>query len=180
MPNNIFLSGDDGSGKSTIIKNVIQELGLNSGGFIIKEIVEEERDWTECFLIDARVLCGNNQVPELDPENIVARRQGDETWHIRSSVYDKKGVELLARGFVSSDILVIDRLGEFELKANVFINKIEGLLDTPKPVLGAVNVKNNPFINNLMERRDCEFFVVSKESRERVYNEVLERVKDIL
>lgn len=210
MPYNIFLTGYRGAGKTTIIKKVIRELGLDPGGFITgKEVTEQGRVsfylLAACNLRD-RSAAGNplsvgggslsngsslsNRRDLQDTgenyykdwgkkmaENcFVSKKDKQSLWQVNNTAFNRFGVKLLEEGLRAGEIIIMDELGRFELKAYRFQKKVEEVLRSSKVVLGVIKYEWNPFLKRIWNRPDVEVIWVDRENREEVYRMVLDKV----
>ena len=164
MPNNIFLTGQPGAGKSTIIKNVVAELNIIPGGFIVNRKGERNCP-TGFFLINACKInslrgISKNYEERRDKRMIIfaSRKDCGDCWQINKEVFDKTGVELLEEG-KSKDIIIMDELGRFELDALRFRQKVIELLDAEIHVLGVIKDESNSFMDGIRNLNHIELLI---------------------
>ena len=156
---NLLITGRPGSGKSTVIENVLMKLkeaGLKAGGFITPEIrVNGKR---QGFKI-VNILTGE--------EAIMADRSNKGKYRIgRYSVYlnviDRYGVESLYQALENADIIVMDEIGKMELLSPRFRKAVSDALNSPKKVLGTIPLRSfDPFIVDIKRRVDCKILNIS-------------------
>lgn len=181
MPANIFLTGDIRSGKTTIIKKTITELGLDPGGFMVGR-KEKEGHWTEFFLVDARdfISAQKQGKKKINPkgEAVFARRDNPgSSVKIYPGAFDGIGVELIDRGLRERQIIIMDELGRFELEAVKFQNKVEEVLAAAKPVLGVIKKEKNPFLDRIRRREDVLMFEVDADNRDILCRIIMEKTR---
>lgn len=165
--NNIFLTGKSGSGKSTIIKKLIEQMNCSIGGFIENKIFEHNKTVFEiASLYDGlRGVIGETSVGK----NI----------RINPDIFETLGVKILSDSLKNSDVIVIDELGFFESSCKNFIISVNRALDCYKPVIGVLKKYDNEFLNSIKNRNDTYIIEVTKENRDAVFYEVLKQVKSI-
>jgi nucleoside-triphosphatase THEP1 len=74
------------------------------------------------------------------------------------------------------DIIVIDEIGKMELFSSSFKRFLEDCLDTQK-VLGTIMLKDTEYSKNIKERSDTDVFLLTRESRTTVKEEIIRRLK---
>ncbi len=176
MVKNLLLTGRPGSGKSTVIREVVNELssqGVKVGGLHCPEIrgplgrlgfkIVELATGEEKIL--ARV---GHAGPRVSRYGVDLTNLGEMS---------KKALEVLP----SVDVVVIDEIGPMEVMSPVFREFVLQALESPKPVLAAVHKKTEGgFIGGIKKRPDVAIFEVVSENRERLLVEVKERMKALL
>lgn len=92
-----------------------------------------------------------------------ARKGG---WDIHLEAFETVGVEAVRRGIRSRDLVVMDELGRFELRAYGFRQAVTDALNSPVPVIGVLKEDDNPFLNEIRNREDTEVLEVTEENRD--------------
>jgi len=181
MSNNIFLTGDIGAGKSTIIERIVKNSGLDIGGFLV-EMKGKKNNWNSFFLLPASYFKDKNldkfkNSLKSSEDDIIAKK-GDNFIMINKEVFDNYGLELLSN-YREKDIIIMDELGRFELKAKKFQNKVFEILKSEKLVLGVIKKEGNNFLNKAREILNDEIFLVTRENREEIYKMVKDRFTEL-
>jgi nucleoside-triphosphatase len=178
MPDNIFLTGSPQVGKTTIIKRVITEAGIDAGGFMVRREGQEYR-WKSFYLQDAAVYFENR---EVDSSTVVFayRDKLESPWEINIKAFNDFGVKLLNKAVLEKEIVIMDELGRFELEAEEFCKKVEDILGDSIPVFGVIKDEQNSFLDNIRERSDVKIYRVDLKNRDYIFNIVLQEIKDIL
>jgi len=161
----IFLTGKPGSGKSTVLMKVIENLkkkGLKIGGIITPEIrVEGKR-------IGFKVIDVHSK-----EEGILAsvdQKVGPRVGKYRVNLEDFERVALKALDFALNecDVICVDELGRMELFSEKFKRKIEEILRSSKPAIIVLH-------RNLTERygKYGKVIWVTVENRDKLPEEIL-------
>ncbi len=167
MNKHMFLQGEIGVGKSTIIKNSISSHMHDIGGFYSQRIyigekyvgfalkcVQEEEE----YKINRYV----NSLNEVD--NIFLYSDDNGRWKINNDVFLNYGISLLKKGYTSKKLILMDELGGVELKCIPFMREIFNLLDGNIPVLGVLKTESsitklqNKLSNSLNKDSPSEFY----------------------
>lgn len=128
----IFLTGEPGCGKSTVLMKVVDTLkhkGLKAGGFVTPDIRKNGR----------RI---GFKVVDIDSneEGILAsidRKTGPSVGKYRVNIFDFERVALKALDFAMKecDVICIDEIGKMELFSEKFRDKLGEILSTDKPLV---------------------------------------------
>ena len=161
-----LLSGEPGSGKTTIIKEVLSKVNKSAGGFYTEE--SRSQGVRQGFKIVA-----------LDGKNAVLAHTSVRSPH-RVSKYgvdtdsmDKVAVPALKQALQSKDIIVIDEIGKMELFSPSFEDAVIEALQSEKKVLGTIMLASHPWADKIKERPEVEVIQVTRFNRNEVTNKVL-------
>jgi nucleoside-triphosphatase len=153
---NLFLTGPKHIGKSTALFSALPELPVTLGGFRVDRVFEGRR--LRAFRI---VDLATSSAADIS----TARKGG---WDVHLEAFETVGVEAIRRGIRSADLVVMDELGRFELRAYGFRQAVTDALDSPVPVIGVLKEDDNPFLNEIRSREDTEVLEVTEENRDGV------------
>ena len=162
----ILLTGEPGSGKTTLIKEVITKAEKNAGGFYTEEI--RERGARKGFKIVT--LDGKEAV--LSHVDIKSTYRVSK-YGVDLGAIDELAVPAIEEATKSCDIVVIDEIGKMELYSSRFKEAVNEALDSGKKVLGTIMLASNPVANKIKERPDLVTILVSKTNRDQVRKELL-------
>lgn len=170
MVNNIFLTGDINVGKSTLIDQYIKEnkeIYKRISGFKTKELIRSNcllgyylED--QLFPREDYTLVGENKLFPKGRKNEGITR-----------AFNSRGVEILNHAINNeSDLVILDELGFFELKAEKFKDKVFELLDSNKSLLGVLKKKTNPFLDSIKIRQDVVVIEVTIDNRDKIIDKI--------
>lgn len=181
--NNYFLTGEKNSGKSSIIKKLLEEIDYYPAGYAVARELDPLSKKPLVFrLVPAlflKTMGTKNLVSDFGEENtltmshfdnIIASRESiDEDFKVFPEVFNNYGVELLR---LDVDIVIMDELGRFESGAGKFKEKVFSLLDSKKIVLGVLKAENNSFLNEIKKREDIKILELKDNNKEKVKEEI--------
>jgi nucleoside-triphosphatase len=158
---NIFLTGQKGVGKSTIVGRVLEDFISLSGGFLT---------W---YSGDRKAPDRCLYISDLNKKTArVAVRFQDNRPKPDASAFDEFGVELIRAG---GRFIIMDELGKFEAGCQRFREAVRGALDSQSPVLGVLQLNAQSWLQELSSRPDTEIIQVTKDNRDLLARELLER-----
>lgn len=166
VASNHFLVGRPGVGKTTLLLKVAQRLSaVRVGGFFTQEIREAgER-------MGFRVETFSGLAGTLAH---VCRQEGPRAgkYGVDVAAFERIGVAGLERAIKEADVILIDEIGRMELNSRRFQKAVLSALDSDKPVMATVMAHFDPFAEALKARADVQLVEVTKESRERLVEEL--------
>jgi len=173
---NILITGYPGVGKTTLVKQVIEELQLDPVGFYTEEIREEGKR------VGFRIKSLTPGLPRM--EGILARvgldgphRRGPYTINI--SDMEDVGARALEDALSCRGLILIDEIGNMEIVSKRFQESVIASLDSPRPVLGVIKYEPGPFVDRIRSRPDVEIIKLTREHYNKVKLVVLEMVKQL-
>lgn len=156
---NFLLTGDPGIGKTTIIKDVLENLNIDARGFVTAEIRSgKTRKGFQLITLD------NKQAA-------LAHVSKKSTYKVNNygvdiDVMTQLAVPSLHDALASGDLIVIDEIGKMECFSKEFRDTVVRCLESPKPVLGTIQTFASPFINLVTNRDDVIVIPVDLSNRE--------------
>ncbi len=158
---NIILTGPKHCGKSTLVRNVIENYDGRLSGFI-SEFDDRSSD-TRKLLI--RSINGAN--------NACAVTWSQSSYSVNYDVFDKFAPELID---LSSDLIVFDELGKFESSCNKLQNAVEQAFSSTTDVIAVLRLDAPAWINELKLRSDVMVINVNIENRDTLVSEIKELI----
>jgi len=139
-PCRIFLTGEPGSGKTTVVKRTADLLagrGFKVGGMTSKEI--RERGNRTGFSIEDSMT---------HEEGVLATVRSSGGPHVGRYVVNLQDLESVGAGAIqrateTADVILVDELGPMELNSQRFIESVEAALNSQKHVLGTIHKRSN-------------------------------------
>jgi nucleoside-triphosphatase len=161
-----LLSGEPGSGKTTIIKEVLSKVNKSAGGFYTEEIRSQgARQGFKIITLDGKsaVLAHTS----------VRSTHRVSKYGVDTDSIDKVAVPALKQAIQSKDIIVIDEIGKMELFSSSFKDAVIEALESGKKVLGTIMLASHPWADKIKARQDVEIIKVTRLNRNEVVNQVL-------
>jgi nucleoside-triphosphatase len=157
MKNNIFLTGAPSSGKTTVIRKVVQALEYPANGFF----TEEERVAGKRVGFLMRTLDGR--------KGYLAHQDIESSFHIRRYGVSIENIETIAVPSiapVNRNIIILDEIGKMECFSEVFKQAATRALDSPNIVVGTITFGGDDFILGIKQRVDMEIHEVTPDNRD--------------
>lgn len=170
MKKNIFLTGAPSSGKSTVIRKVIENLKVPSNGFYTEE--EKIAGKRVGFLM--KTLEGK--------KGYLAHQDIKSDFHIRRYGVSIENIEAIAVPSiipVNRNIIILDEIGKMECFSEAFKQAAIRALDSPNIVIGTITFGGDEFIHNIRNRSDIEIIEVTPENRDTLPEIILSKVSAI-
>ncbi len=147
MKKNLFLLGDIGTGKSTLIREALLPHLPRVGGFFVQRILIKGR--CAAFRLQpvetAAAYRINEHVSTLDGlTNLFLYSDAQGRWRQDSAVFSGVGTGCLERSMASGkELILLDELGGIELGCTSFMEAVRAVLDSSIPVLGVYKAPRN-------------------------------------
>jgi len=165
-----LLSGEPGSGKTTIIREVLSKANKSAGGFYTEEIRSHGvRRGFQIITLDGKeaVLA---HISVRSPQ--LVSKYGVDTNNM-----DKVAVPALKQAIQSKDIIVIDEIGKMELFSASFKDAVIEALESKKKVLGTIMLASHPWADKIKERPEVEVIKVTRFNSNEVIKQVLDWIE---
>ena len=161
-----LLSGEPGTGKTTIIKEVLSKAYKSAGGFYTEEIrIQGARQGFKIITLD-----GKNAVLA---HTSVRSPYRVSKYGVDIDSVDKVAVPALKQAIQSKDIVVLDEIGKMELFSSSFKDAVIEALESGKKVLGTIMLAPHPWADKIKARQDVGIIKVTRLNRNEVVNQVL-------
>ncbi len=167
---NFLLTGPPGSGKTTVIQAVIQELNdLSPTGFYTREI--RENGMRQGFeLVSLEGERGILAHVEAVTGPMVGR------YHVNVEGFDRF-LDTLTFDDSLHHLVVIDEIGKMEWMSTRFRSLLNTLLDSPVLLLATIALHGNAQMESLKRRTDVEVLFLTRENREHLADRIIERIR---
>ena len=178
MPRIVFITGQPGVGKTTVLLNVVETLrrrGYKVGGMISREV--RERGVRIGFEI---IDIYTGQRGWLAHVN---QPKGPQVSKYRVNLDDLKtiGANSILNAIKKTNIVAIDEIGPMELFSPAFKEAVVKALKSNKPLLGTIHHKaQDKLINTIKTRENTEILEVTYENRNTLHNLIIDKVIDYL
>lgn len=163
MPNNAFVTGPPGSGKTTAVERARERLadrGYIAGGVRAPEV----REGGERVGFDIVSLRDGRRAPMARVDRGAGPRVG--TYRVDVAAVDRCCEHALEP--VGVDYLLIDEIGPMQVHSDEFVRLVRAALDDPTPVLATVKADpaDGGFVADCHAREDATWFEVTPASRD--------------
>lgn len=179
MSNNFLITGSPGSGKTTVVENVLSSLrkkGFEVGGIYCPEIrsggVRKGFEIIDIMTDESKILAHVN------------RNQGPRVSKYRVDVSNVDAVSksAISRALEKADLLVVDEIAPMEIYSDEFRRQVRRALNSEKPLIAVVHKRSKSgFIGEVKKWEDSKLFEVTEKTRdslpEKVEGLVLESLR---
>lgn len=165
---NLFLTAPSGTGKSTIIKKVINDLNIELGGFEVKK----------CSTKNNKIYFDMISFIDKKSNNIIGECFKGKKPTSNIYTFENKGVEILNTSLKNRNLIILDEIGFLEENAENFKDSVRKILNSNKIVLGVLKEFNSPFLNEIRNRPDIYFLPVTLKNRNQIPNHILSILKN--
>jgi len=169
---NILLTGRPGIGKTSILKEIIDTLKINAGGFYTREIREGgTRKGFEIITLNGK-------------KGILAHVDCRSPYRVSKYGVNIKDIEEIAapalrEALKNKECIIIDEIGRMELYSPKFCSLVKKVLDSEKKVLGTIQARHNEFLDSIRERKDIKIIEVTFENRKKIIEEISDFFRDL-
>ncbi|MEM3404005.1 MAG: NTPase [Nitrososphaeria archaeon] len=178
MVKKIFVTGDPGVGKSTLLSRVVYQLrskGLMIGGVLTRDI--RERGVRTGFQIQS-LSDGTTGILAS-----VSLKVGPKIGKYVVNLNDLKNVfaSAILYAIDFSDVVVCDEVGPMELLSPEVRKAIETLIECNKPVLGSVHKRlRDPIIEKISNSPNIKVYELTIENRDQLIRVIVDEVSSNL
>lgn len=164
-----LLTGQPGTGKTSLIKQVLAGFPVEAGGFYTEEIRQQgTRLGFKLVTLDGK-------------EATLAHTEFNKRFRVGKygvdvSAMDKVGVPALREAAEQCDLVIIDEIGKMELFSSAFREAVQEIIGGGKRVLGTIMLQANPFADAIKRHPRVNLVTVTRAS----YNLVFEELKSWL
>ena len=166
---NIFLTGAPSSGKTTVIKKIIEKLDHPANGFY----TEEERVDGKRVGFLMKTLDGR--------KGYLAHQDIKSDFHIRRygvSIDNIEGITVPSITPVNNHIIILDEIGKMECFSKTFKQAAVNVLDAPNIVIGTITFGGDTFILEVKKREDIEIHEVTVDNRDLLPDLILRQISN--
>jgi len=164
-----LLTGRPGTGKTSLIKQVIAELEVRAGGFYTEEIRSQG------IRLGFRLVTLDGQQAILAHTDLGKRyRVGKYGVDIKS--LEQVGVVALYHAAQHRDLVVVDEIGKMELFSAGFREAVSQIIDSGKRVLGTIMLNANPWADAIKRQPQVKLVTMTRAN----YSQVLDDLREWL
>jgi nucleoside-triphosphatase len=162
-----LLTGEPRTGKSTLIKRLVEQIGIaRCGGFYTEEVQENgARRGFRLVTLDGRT-------------GIFAHKSLRSPIHhgrygIDLPCLETLGLPALSDALKKGALVIIDELGPMEAYSESFRVKVLDVLNSTAPFLGTIAAKPHPWLDTLKRHKRVMLYQLTRNNREEVFRSIL-------
>ena len=149
----------------------LKKRGIRVGGIVTLEI-RKAGTRTGFKIIDIE---SGREAPLATASTAPGPRVGKYLVHVENM--DTMAVEAISKALEQGDVIVIDEIGPMELKSQKFINTVEKVLASEKPLLATIHYRlKHPLLDHIRSRRDAEIIEVTERNRDTLPAQITEKI----
>ncbi len=168
---NIFLTGAPSSGKTTVIKKIIENLNHPANGFYTEEErIDGKRVGFLMKTIDGR-------------KGYLAHQDIKSDFYIRRYGVSIENIENIAVPSITpveNNIIILDEIGKMECFSPAFKQATTNALDASNIVIGTITLGGDDFIREIKKRGNMEISEVSVYNRTLLPGIILRKISNFL
>lgn len=167
-----LLTGRPGTGKTSLIKEVVSAVEGRAGGFYTEEI-------------RGQGIRLGFRIKALDGEEAVLahvdfnKRYRVGKYGVDIDSLDRVGVAALRR-MAQDDLMVVDEIGKMELFSAEFREAVLNLITSGRKVLGTIMLDAHPWADNIKRQPYVRLIELTRANYPQVLNEVRDWLKAVL
>lgn len=166
MENVYLLTGSPGTGKTTIIREVVARLKIKAGGFYTQEI--RAGNIRQGF----KITTLNGQEAVLSHVDVSSPYRVSK-YGVDISNLENIGVIAIYQALKESDLIIVDEIGKMELFSLNFREAVLKAINSGKKVLGTIMLNPHPFADQVKKHPQVKIVHVSRANRDKVLDEIL-------
>ncbi len=161
-----LITGRPGTGKTTLVRSVVEALNVPAGGFFTRERRDEHGVRTGFDLV---TLAGEYEtLAAIDLQS--PHRVGK--YGVDVDVIDRFGVPAVEAAVERRALVVIDEIGGMELLSTAFQRAVVEAIRRSSLVLGTIMLGSHPFADELKAQRDSLVYEITGNNRDEVRSQV--------
>lgn len=160
----IMLCGDIDSGKSTLIRKLLEDMGKPPKGYITVRMPAVD-GVSKVYLYDIA------NPPERMEDAAVIITIENEVREKHPELLDTLGVQYLT-DIPAGSVVVLDEIGSLESASPEFQKAVMRILSGDYTVLAAVKAANTDFLRAVRKHPDCELYIITPDNRDELYEQI--------
>jgi len=168
-----LITGHPGCGKTTLVRRLVEELGVSAGGFYTQEL--RARGRREGFGLTTL----DGETATLASVHIAGGPRVSR-YGVNPAAMDDVATPAIERAIAEAQLIVIDEIGKMELLSNRFRQAVLAALECGKPVLATIMLAAHPWADALKRRPEVALLVLTEANRAQVAGDLLTQIRSLL
>jgi nucleoside-triphosphatase len=162
-----LLTGMPGTGKTSLIKQIVTAIADKAGGFYTEEIrVQGVRQGFRLVTLDGQTA----QLAHISIRSpLRVSKYGVDIQGLESI-----GVVALQKAASHCDFVIIDEIGKMELFSAQFKSTVLEIIESGKKVLGTIMLKSDPWADALKQKPQVQVINLTRGNKEEVFAKIKE------
>jgi nucleoside-triphosphatase len=169
----ILLTGYPGSGKTTLIQRVLQDIQVRAHGFYTREI--REQGVRKGF----EIVTLKGETGVLAHVGIHSRDRIGK-YGVDLQTLDSVGVAAMQDGLSRGRLIVVDEIGPMEIMSKSFRQTVMAALESPLPLLGSIVMRPHPFADQIKRLPQVTLVTVSVQNRDELTESVRKTLAEMV
>ncbi len=160
-----LLTGQPGTGKTSLITQAVAQMKGEAGGFYTEEI--RSRGVRQGF----RLVTLSGQEAVMAHVDIRSPHRVSK-YGVDVDSLERVGVSELQKSALECELVVIDEIGKMELHSPKFRETVRQIIDSGKKVLGTIMLNPNPWADEVKRHPNVNLVTVTRDNHEQVLEEI--------
>jgi nucleoside-triphosphatase len=160
-----LLTGQPGTGKTSLIKEAVVGIKGRAGGFYTEEI--RSRGIRQGF----RLVTLDGKTATLAHVNIDSPCRVSK-YGVDVESLDKVGVSALTQAAREGELVVVDEIGKMELFSPRFRETVQNIISSGQKILGTIMLHPNPYADAIKRQPQVNLITVTRANHDQVLKEL--------
>ena len=160
-----LLTGQPGTGKTSLIRQAVSGIGVRAGGFYTEELrVRGARQGFRLVTLDGQAAV----LAHID----IGSRYRVSKYGVDVDSLDRVGVSALRRAEAQCELVVIDEIGKMELLSDNFRETVWEIIGGGKRVLGTIMLSPHPWADAIKCQPQVQLVTVTRDNHQQALAEL--------